>query len=86
MLSFLLPLLTTVLINAELLPRKLLFREPRYSAVSLSPDGQRVGFLAPNEHGVSNVFIKCITCRDAEQVTFENLTHILSKLYPTVEY
>lgn len=69
-------LLLTLSINSELIPRRLLFGEPRYSAVTLSPDGKRIGFLAPNEHGISNVFIKCITCKEAQAVTFENSTHI----------
>lgn len=72
-------LLAVQLINAQLLPRTLLFGEPKYSAVSLSPDGRQIGFLAPNEYGISNVFIKCTTCKDAQQVTFENRTHISSR-------
>jgi hypothetical protein len=67
--------------RSELIPRQLLFGDPKYSQVSLSPDGKRIGFIAPNEYGVSNVYVKCTTCRDAEQVTFENSTHISSYMW-----
>lgn len=37
--------------NCQLIPRILLFNDPKYSAVTLSPDGNTVAFLAPNEVG-----------------------------------
>jgi len=37
------------LTSAQLIPRVLLFNDPKYSAVTLSPDGKTVAFLAPNE-------------------------------------
>jgi hypothetical protein len=72
-------LLFFIQINAELIPRRLLFSEPKYSQVTISPDGRQIAFLAPNEQGISNVFVKCITCRDADPITFEKETHISSK-------
>ncbi|KAI6214454.1 hypothetical protein M3Y94_00270200 [Aphelenchoides besseyi] len=61
---------------AELIPRRLLFGEPKHSAVSLSPNGSLIGFMAPNEQGITNVFVKCITCQDARPITFERSNHI----------
>ncbi|KAL3100240.1 hypothetical protein niasHT_026157 [Heterodera trifolii] len=62
--------------TAQLIPRILLFNDPKYSAVTLSPDGQIIGFLAPNEYGISNVYTKCQTCKYSKPVTFENKRHI----------
>lgn len=56
---------------SELIPRDLLFSNPKYSAVSLSPDGRAIGYLAPDNNGISNIFRKCVTCKHAEQITFE---------------
>lgn len=61
---------------SEIIPRTLLFNDPKYSQVTISPDGHNVAFLAPNEFGISNVFTKCITCKYTTSVTFENRRHI----------
>lgn len=58
-------------IVSELIPRELLFSSPRYSGVSLSPDGHLIGYLALDSNGVRNVFIKCVTCKYTDVVTFE---------------
>ncbi|KAI1701197.1 prolyl oligopeptidase family domain-containing protein [Ditylenchus destructor] len=54
----------------------LLFNDPKYSAVSISPDGDVIAYLAPNELGISNIFTKCSKCKYATLVTFENKRHI----------
>uniref|UniRef100_A0A915DQE4 Uncharacterized protein n=1 Tax=Ditylenchus dipsaci TaxID=166011 RepID=A0A915DQE4_9BILA len=64
------------LAEAQLIPRILLFNDPKYSSVSVSPDGFNVAFLAPNEFGISNVYTKCKTCKYVTPVTFENRRHI----------
>lgn len=61
---------------AELISREMLFDNPKYSKVTISPDGQDIAFLAPNEFGVSNVFVRCLTCKEASAVTFETKKHI----------
>uniref|UniRef100_A0A915DQD3 Prolyl endopeptidase n=1 Tax=Ditylenchus dipsaci TaxID=166011 RepID=A0A915DQD3_9BILA len=40
----------------------MLFNDPKYTAVTISPDGNTVGYLASNEYGISNVFTKCRNC------------------------
>ncbi|KAI1707818.1 prolyl oligopeptidase family domain-containing protein [Ditylenchus destructor] len=62
--------------SSDLIPRILLFNDPKYSQVTISPDGHNVAFLAPNEFGISNVFTKCKTCKYVTPVTFENRRHI----------
>uniref|UniRef100_A0A158R5K4 Peptidase_S9 domain-containing protein n=1 Tax=Syphacia muris TaxID=451379 RepID=A0A158R5K4_9BILA len=58
-------------IAAELIPRELLFSNPQYSGVSLSPDGQTIGYLALDSNGIRNVFTKCVTCKYTQIATFE---------------
>eukprot|EP00978_Attheya_sp_CCMP212_P024286 scaffold76085_cov44-Attheya_sp.AAC.1 len=43
----------------ELIPREILFGNPKYTSPQLSPDGTYLSFLAPSpEQGVLNVFVK----------------------------
>uniref|UniRef100_A0AC35GFW9 Peptidase S9 prolyl oligopeptidase catalytic domain-containing protein n=1 Tax=Panagrolaimus sp. PS1159 TaxID=55785 RepID=A0AC35GFW9_9BILA len=63
-------------INAQIIPRDQLFSDPKYSSVSLSPDGSIIAYLAPNEKGISNIFTKCVTCQHTKVVTFDNKRHI----------
>lgn len=64
------------IVDSRLIPRLLLFNDPKYSSVTVSPDGTTVAFLAPNEFGVSNVFTKCDHCKFPTPATFENQRHI----------
>ncbi len=51
-----------------LVPREVLFGNPERTAPSLSPDGQRLAWLAPDE-GVLNVFVGGADLSDARPVT-----------------
>lgn len=61
---------------AQLIPRTFLFNAPKYSSVSISPNGKTIAYLAANNMGVSNVYTKCLTCKYAVPVTFEKKRHI----------
>ncbi|KAK6020912.1 hypothetical protein OSTOST_13426, partial [Ostertagia ostertagi] len=56
---------------ASLIPREVLFSDPKYSSVSLTPD----------ENKVKNVFVKCIDSEHTRQVTFEKNRNVLGKIY-----
>lgn len=47
--------------SEEIIPREILFGNPRYASPSLSPDGHYLSFLAPSDEGVLNVFVKKLT-------------------------
>ena len=83
-LSFVPLLLAAHFAVGELLSRELLFGQPRYAAVKLSPDGLNVGFLAPNEQNVTNVFVQCIECSDATPLTDERATHVVGRWRATL--
>jgi dipeptidyl aminopeptidase/acylaminoacyl peptidase len=51
-----------------LVPREVLFGNPERTAPSLSPDGQRLAWLAPVD-GVLNVFVGAVDLSDARPVT-----------------
>ena len=58
---FVLALLFTAPILAELpplIPREVLYQSRQNRAPRLSPDGTRVAYLAPDEQGVSNVWVR----------------------------
>ncbi|KAK5970720.1 Acylamino-acid-releasing enzyme [Trichostrongylus colubriformis] len=76
----LLPFVATTLI-----PRKLLFSDPKYLAVTLSPDGKSFAYIAPDKNTVKNVFVKCTTCKHARQVTFERKMDVLFYSWTGVE-
>ncbi|KAI6187832.1 Dipeptidyl peptidase family member 6 [Aphelenchoides besseyi] len=61
---------------SELISRETFFDDPKYSMVTISPDGKQIAFLAPNEFGISNVYVKCITCKETRPATFEMKRHI----------
>lgn len=42
----------------ELIPRALLFGNPEKTSPQISPDGTRLGYLAPDEKGVLNVWVR----------------------------
>ncbi|KAK6015048.1 hypothetical protein OSTOST_19535 [Ostertagia ostertagi] len=58
---------------ATLIPREVLFSDPKYSSVSLSPDGRLVAYIAPDENKVKNVFVKCTNCEHTRQTGVENV-------------
>lgn len=62
--------------DSQLIPRMFLFNNPKYSSVSVSPDGKNIAYLAANGFGISNVFVRCIGCKYALPVTFENRHHV----------
>uniref|UniRef100_A0A8R1E3D8 Peptidase_S9 domain-containing protein n=1 Tax=Caenorhabditis japonica TaxID=281687 RepID=A0A8R1E3D8_CAEJA len=71
MLSLLISTLLIVAQSVEIIPREVLFQDAKYSSVSLSPDAKQVGYVAPDDHGVKNVFVRCSSCSFSRQVTFE---------------
>ncbi|EPB67823.1 peptidase, S9A/B/C family, catalytic domain protein [Ancylostoma ceylanicum] len=73
----LLALFLIPLVSADLIPRELLFSDPKYSSISLSPNGRLFAYIAPDENNVKNVFIKCTSCKHTRQVTFEDATDVL---------
>lgn len=44
--------------SEEIIPREVLFGNPKNTSPSLSPDGKFLSYLAPNEDGVLNVFVR----------------------------
>lgn len=44
--------------SEKLIPRKVLFGNPKYASPQLSPDGKYLSFLAPSDENVLNVFVK----------------------------
>jgi len=47
--------------SEEVIPRDVLFENPKYAAPKLSPDGKYLTFLAPNDEGVLNIFVRPTT-------------------------
>jgi hypothetical protein len=52
-----------------LIPRDVLFGNPERVAPQLSPDGTRLGWIAPDQNNVLQVWIKSVAKDDARQVT-----------------
>lgn len=77
-------LINSISTQVELIPREVLFQDAKYSSVSLSPDGQQVGFISPDNNKVKNVFVKCDTCTSPRQVTFES-EPVLGKLHLEIQ-
>ncbi|ETN75960.1 peptidase, S9A/B/C family, catalytic domain protein [Necator americanus] len=73
----LLAVLLLPLVSADLIPRELLFSDPKYSSISLSPNGRFFAYIAPDENKVKNVFVKCTSCKSTRQVTFEESSDVL---------
>ncbi len=57
----------------DLVPRSVFFGNPQKTALQISPDGQRLAYLAPSPQGVLNVWVQTLGKEDAVQVT--NDTH-----------
>src|ERR1043165_629317 len=60
-LALLLSLVSATTLAADvprLIPRELLFGNPERSTPQLSPDGKRIAWLAPDDHGVLNVWVQ----------------------------
>ncbi|CAB3403385.1 unnamed protein product [Caenorhabditis bovis] len=79
-----LTVLIAIVDATKLIPRELLFDDPKYSSVSLSPDGRHVAYLAPDANAVKNVHVRCSTCTTTRQVTFETEHAILGYAWTSV--
>jgi len=44
--------------SEEIIPREILFGNPKNTSPKLSPDGKYLAYLAPNDNGVLNVFVR----------------------------
>ena len=55
--------------DVPLIPRELLFGNPEKAAGSLSPDGKMLAYLAPDENGVRNVWVRTLGKNDDRVVT-----------------
>src|SRR5258708_4148710 len=53
----------------ELIPRSVLFSNPGHDQVTISPDGKSLGYLAPSEQGVANVWIENVSTHEKRMVT-----------------
>lgn len=53
----------------QLIPRAVLFDNPPRTGAKISPDGKMLGFVAPNENGVSNIWVEPLDGGQAEMVT-----------------
>ncbi|KAE9417262.1 hypothetical protein Angca_005856, partial [Angiostrongylus cantonensis] len=81
---FLLLIIPLACSPATIIPRKLLFSDPKYSIFSLSPNGRFLGYIAPDNNGVKNVFLRCISCNYTRQVTFEERDDVLGYSWTAV--
>ena len=66
-----------------LIPRTVLFGNPSRTTPSLSPDGKRLAYLAPDAKGVQNVWIQTLGKEDAAPVSRD--THRTVNLYRWAE-
>ncbi|WP_438015181.1 S9 family peptidase [Sorangium sp. So ce315] len=70
--------------DASLMPRRLLFGNPERMSPKISPDGRRLGFLAPSE-GVLNVWVGPVQDPSAAKpVTKEQSRGVRTFLFPYV--
>ena len=53
-----------------LIPREVLFGNPKRASPRLSPDGRRMGYLAPDE-GVLNVWVRTVGGDDGRVITYD---------------
>lgn len=67
----------------EVIPRDLIFSSPEYSEVSLSPDGNTVGYLAHDKNGIRNFYTKCVTCSESRLITSEK-TDIIGVIFKLI--
>jgi len=55
--------------DIPLIPRKTIFDNPNYASPKVSPDGTKLAYLAPNEQGSLNIWVKTIGKKDDKIVT-----------------
>jgi dipeptidyl aminopeptidase/acylaminoacyl peptidase len=55
--------------SPPLIPREILLGNPERANPHIAPDGKRLAWLAPNEHGVLQVWVQTIGQQDARVVT-----------------
>ncbi len=55
--------------DLPLIPRKQLFGNFDYSKPKISPSGDLLAYLAPNEQGVINVWVRSVAKKDAKMIT-----------------
>ena len=55
--------------DIPLIPRKTIFDNPNYASPKISPDGTKLAYLAPNEQGSLNIWVKTIGKKDDKIVT-----------------
>lgn len=67
--------------QCEIISRKTLFDNPKYSLVTISPDGSQIAYLAPNDFGISNVFVRSIVSGKERPATFEMKNHISGEYF-----
>ncbi|KAK6058267.1 hypothetical protein COOONC_04164, partial [Cooperia oncophora] len=70
---------------ATLIPRELLFSDRKYTAFQLSPNGRYVAYIASDQSNVKNVFVKCTSCKNARQVTFERSNDVWDYTWTSIE-
>ncbi|HVP42284.1 MAG TPA: S9 family peptidase [Terriglobales bacterium] len=56
-------------ISTPLIPRQLLFGNPERTSPRISPDGARLAYLAPDDKGVLNVWVRTIGKTDDQLIT-----------------
>ncbi len=64
-------------VDKDLIPRKVIFGNPKKSALQISPDGTRLSYLAPMK-GVMNVWVQTLGKEDAKAVTTDTYRGIRS--------
>jgi hypothetical protein len=69
--------------SEELIPREVLFGNPKYANPQLSPDGKYLSFLAPSPENVLNVFVKLTTepLENARMITNDKSRGIRSVMW-----
>lgn len=67
--------------SPALIPREVLFGNPEYARLRISPDGTRVAFLAPDPNGVLQVWVRTIGQKDDRIVTADRRRGISNYLW-----
>ncbi|HYG35178.1 MAG TPA: S9 family peptidase, partial [Clostridia bacterium] len=79
-----LPLMMTTAVHGELpplIPRDLLFGNPERTSPSLSPDGKRLAWLAPDTNNVLQVWVKTVGKEDDKIITADKKRGIRQYLW-----
>jgi dipeptidyl aminopeptidase/acylaminoacyl peptidase len=63
---------------AGMIPREVLFGNPERASPQLSPDGTKLGYLAPDSNGVLNVWVRTVGKTDDQVVTADKKRGIRS--------